>query len=152
MPSSACKSHFLLSTSRAQLGYTNKFQVWARARLEFWVCHQAELSKPSSNLSTWASLVHPELHSNSAQNSSGTIYQIFRFYNDHRYNISELSTTNLLKPVIKTQQLYYVAQGLTSVASNVFKALALWADAFYKSKCPYVCVCVCVCVHFWGTV
>ena len=35
---------------------------------------------------------------------------------------------------------------------NIFKALALWADAFYKSKCPYVClpVClsVCVSVHF----
>ena len=39
---------------------------------------------------------------------------------------------------------------------SVFKASALWADAFYKSKCPYVCLCVClcvcVCVHFWGTV
>ena len=33
---------------------------------------------------------------------------------------------------------------------DIFKASALWADAFYKSKCPYVCVClcVCVCVHF----
>ena len=30
------------------------------------------------------------------------------------------------------------------------KALALWADGFYKSKCPCVCVCVsvCPCVHF----
>ena len=35
---------------------------------------------------------------------------------------------------------------------DIFKASALWADAFYKSKCPYVCVCVCVSVHFWGTV
>ena len=26
----------------------------------------------------------------------------------------------------------------------VFKASALWADAFYKSKCPSVCVSVCV--------
>ena len=25
----------------------------------------------------------------------------------------------------------------------IFKALALGADAFYKSKCPYVCLCVC---------
>ena len=24
----------------------------------------------------------------------------------------------------------------------IFKALALWADAFYKSKCPSVCPCV----------
>ena len=35
----------------------------------------------------------------------------------------------------------------------IFKASTLWADAFYKSICPYVClsVCmsVCVCVHFW---
>ena len=39
----------------------------------------------------------------------------------------------------------------------LFKASALWADAFYKLKCPSVCpsVCllsVCLCVHFWGTV
>ena len=40
--------------------------------------------------------------------------------------------------------------------SLIFKASALWADAFYKSKCPYICVSVCLCVcrsvHFWGTV
>ena len=33
-----------------------------------------------------------------------------------------------------------------------FKASALWADAFYKSKCPSVCVfvrpSVCLSVHF----
>ena len=38
----------------------------------------------------------------------------------------------------------------------VFKASALWADAFYKSKCPSVCGSVCLCVrlsvHFCGTV
>ena len=27
---------------------------------------------------------------------------------------------------------------------RLFKALALWADAFYKLICPYVCVSVCV--------
>ena len=34
----------------------------------------------------------------------------------------------------------------------IFKALALWADAFYKSKCPSACpsvrLSVCPCVHF----
>ena len=30
----------------------------------------------------------------------------------------------------------------------IFKASALWADAFYKSKCPYICVSVCLSVHF----
>ena len=43
-----------------------------------------------------------------------------------------------------------------SERKTVFKASALWADAFYKSKypsvCPCVCPCVCLCVHFWGTV
>ena len=29
---------------------------------------------------------------------------------------------------------------------SIFKASALWADAFYKSKCPYVCLFVCLCV------
>ena len=28
----------------------------------------------------------------------------------------------------------------------IFKASALWADAFYKSKCPSVCPSVCPCV------
>ena len=31
---------------------------------------------------------------------------------------------------------------------TIFKASALWAYAFYKLICPYVCVCVCVFVHF----
>ena len=30
---------------------------------------------------------------------------------------------------------------------HVFKASALWADAFYKSKCPSVCLFVCVSVR-----
>ena len=34
----------------------------------------------------------------------------------------------------------------------IFKVSALWADAFYKSICPSVCLFVRVCVHFWGTV
>ena len=34
----------------------------------------------------------------------------------------------------------------------IFKASALSADAFYKSKYPSVCVCVRLSVHFWGTV
>ena len=29
----------------------------------------------------------------------------------------------------------------------IFKASALWADAFYKLKCPYVCLFVCLSVH-----
>ena len=28
------------------------------------------------------------------------------------------------------------------VGPHVFKASALWADIFYKSKCPFVCVCL----------
>ena len=28
----------------------------------------------------------------------------------------------------------------------IFKASALWADAFYKSKCPYICLFVCLSV------
>ena len=31
---------------------------------------------------------------------------------------------------------------------TVFEASALWAYAFYKSKCPSVCPSVCVSVHF----
>ena len=30
--------------------------------------------------------------------------------------------------------------------STLFKASALWADAFYKLICPYVCLCVCLSV------
>ena len=35
---------------------------------------------------------------------------------------------------------------LTKSRVLVFKASALWADAFYTSKCPSVRVCVCVCM------
>ena len=31
---------------------------------------------------------------------------------------------------------------------KILKASALWADAFYKSKCRNVCLFVCLCVHF----
>ena len=30
------------------------------------------------------------------------------------------------------------------ISEVIFKASALWAYAFYKSKCPYVCLSVCV--------
>ena len=56
-------------------------------------------------------------------------------------------------------ELCFICCGLGLSALTVimiFKALALWADAFYKSKCQSVCLCVrvsvCVSVHFWGTV
>ena len=32
---------------------------------------------------------------------------------------------------------------------KIFKASALWDDAFYKSKYPSVCVSVCLCVHLF---
>ena len=34
----------------------------------------------------------------------------------------------------------------TGLPNQIFKASALWADAFYKSKCPSVCPSVCPCV------
>ena len=34
----------------------------------------------------------------------------------------------------------------TGLPSLVFKASALWADAFYNSKCPAICPSVCLCV------
>ena len=39
---------------------------------------------------------------------------------------------------------YQTVQGSSFDQCEIFfKASALWADAFYKSKCPYVCLCVC---------
>ena len=35
---------------------------------------------------------------------------------------------------------------MTYIVVRFFKASALWADAFYKLKCPNVCVCVFVCL------
>ena len=40
---------------------------------------------------------------------------------------------------------------LSPIFSGIFKALTLWADTFYKPKCPSVCLCVCLSVcpsHF----
>ena len=54
------------------------------------------------------------------------------------------SAVNRAHPLLKLE-----LHGRTSEATlSFFKASALWADAFYKSKCPSVCpsVCQCVCV------
>ena len=49
-----------------------------------------------------------------------------------------------LKLMLKLQ--IYPARWLRQTKSIFFKASALWADAFYKSKCPSVCVSVRLCV------
>ena len=45
--------------------------------------------------------------------------------------------------------MFYVTKKkcFTQSYDSVFKASALWADAFYKSKCPSVCPSVCLCVR-----
>ena len=47
---------------------------------------------------------------------------------------------------METTSLSASRSGVGGEVILVFKASALWADAFYKSKCPYVCLFVCVCV------
>ena len=47
----------------------------------------------------------------------------------------------------------YAAVRINTIHFHIFKALALWADAFYKSiyrlsVCVSVCLCVYVSVHF----
>ena len=41
---------------------------------------------------------------------------------------------------------------VVAVLITFFKASALWADAFYKSKCQFICLFVCLSDHFLGTV
>ena len=47
-------------------------------------------------------------------------------------------------------QCYYPHLPSESVSAEcgIFNALALRADSFYKSKCPYFCLFVCLCVQF----
>ena len=47
---------------------------------------------------------------------------------------------------METTSLSASRSGVGGEVILVFKASALWADAFYKSKCPFVCLFVCVCV------
>ena len=47
---------------------------------------------------------------------------------------------------VETTSLSASRSGVGGEVILVFKASALWADAFYKSKFPYVCLFVCVCV------
>ena len=44
---------------------------------------------------------------------------------------------------IKRTILIFIVVVLINIAWRIFKALSLWADAFYKSKCPSVCLFVC---------
>ena len=39
-----------------------------------------------------------------------------------------------------------ILEGIHWPIFSIFKASALWADAFYKPICPYVCVSVCLSV------
>ena len=41
---------------------------------------------------------------------------------------------------------YYCSIVINPTTKTIFKASALWADAFYKSKCPSVCPSVCLSV------
>ena len=41
------------------------------------------------------------------------------------------------------RKIYTYLEGRYVCVIHLFKASALWADAFYKSKCPSVCVSVC---------
>ena len=56
-------------------------------------------------------------------------------------NINE-TTTELVEETEPAEKF-----GNTIMISEIFKASALWADAFYKSLCPSVCLSVrpCVC-------
>ena len=57
--------------------------------------------------------------------------------------------TNANFKVLYRNKLYFWQHWCSVVlVLYIFKASALWADAFYKSKCPYVCLSVCVSVHF----
>jgi hypothetical protein len=49
------------------------------------------------------------------------------------YNLSQIDVTKIVAPF--------------SGNETFFKASALWADAFYKLKCPSVRLCVCPSVH-----
>ena len=73
------------------------------------------------------------------------------------YIVLELAEgVELFDKIIEKSKLHFLQIALAikylqfkkSVAQTVFKASALWADAFYKSICPYVCLCVCLSVHF----
>ena len=46
-------------------------------------------------------------------------------------------------------KLFHITKLQSEGYKNIFKASALWADAFHKSKCPSVCLwSVCTSVHF----
>ena len=46
----------------------------------------------------------------------------------------------------------FFGQNTSAGLYKVFKASALWADAFYRSICPYVCVSACSLLRYRLTV
>ena len=80
---------------------------------------------------------------------------------DELYQCQQLGQGTALRNRMGSMQLFIDRFSLYHININInlcvlwlnhlgelFKASALWADAFYKSKCPYDCgfVCLCVCV------
>ena len=64
---------------------------------------------------------------------------------DHVY-VDDFSSPFYLKNIYLYIYVFLQPECMTTVA--IFKASALWADAFYKSICQSVRVSVCPCVHF----
>ena len=54
-----------------------------------------------------------------------------------------ISSNCLLDPIIREGQTCTHPVGVSST-DYIFEASALWANAFYRSKCLYVCLCVCL--------
>ena len=93
----------------------------------------------------WILACHASHITNSMYNCK--FYQIFRIIVVvHFGNSSGLHLNKLMKYLMitidwLTKQLPRASPKLLKL--NFFKALALWAHAFYKSKCPSVCLSVC---------
>ena len=93
-----------------------------------------------------------------------TLHMIFKGGNGRRKNLTDnrfvhskpwyprtveglLVVQGLKEPLVNKSSMYQIGgQPKHRAEDLIFKASALWADAFYKSKCPYICLFVCLSV------
>ena len=132
-------------STRAIWAPLNTKYVWTTLRWTF----------KSFNLGTW---IATELHLNASQEflkfyikersrtQQNVKYMFSKFFFQSTKSSKSLKRVQSNEQKRTKENLPLRSSSYSDDALDIFKASALWADAFYKLKCPCVCLSVCLSV------